>query len=203
MEGEPKSRGDAYTYAKVRQDELLIDYVRKYNIPFVIVRPGVVFGPGNRGMHTRVGIGTFGIFLYLGGSNRIPLTYVDNCADAIALAGIKKGVDGEIFNIVDDDIPTARVFLKTYKKHVGNFRSLYVPYGIFYLFSYLWEKYSAWSRGQLPPAFNRRACETYLKGNCYSNEKLKKMLGWKPTVSMEEGLARYFRSEREAKAIND
>ena len=203
IEGDPKSRGDAYTYAKVRQDELLMDYVKKYRVPFVIVRAGVVFGPGNKGIHGRIGIGTFGIFLHLGGSNRIPLTYVDNCADAIALAGIKQGVDGEIFNIVDDHIPTSRQFLKMYKKRVRKFRSVYVPYGIFYLFSYLWEKYSAWSKGQLPPVFNRRACETYWKGNCYSNERLKKMLGWKPTVSIDEGLAGYFRREREAEVIND
>ena len=33
-----------------------------------------------------VGIGTFGVFLHLGGSNTIPFTYVDNCAEAIVLA---------------------------------------------------------------------------------------------------------------------
>ena len=46
-----------------------------------------------------------GSSLHIGGSNTIPLTYVDNCADAIILAGIKHGADGQIFNVVDDDLP--------------------------------------------------------------------------------------------------
>ena len=58
----------------------------------------------------------FGIFLHLGGSNPIPFTYVDNCADAIVLAGLTPGVDGEVFNVVDDNLPTSRQFLRLYKQ---------------------------------------------------------------------------------------
>ena len=67
---------------------MVIEYGQKFGIPYVIVRPGVVYGPGKVNISNRVGIGTFGIFLHLGGSNEIPLTYVDNCAEAIALAGL-------------------------------------------------------------------------------------------------------------------
>lgn len=196
IEKQPVLRGDAYSFAKVKQDELIMDYVNNYSIPCVIVRPGVVYGPGNKGIHGRVGIGTFGIFLHIGGSNKLPLTYVDNCADAIVLAGVKKGVDGEVFNIVDDDLPTSREFLKMYKRNVKNFRSLYVPYRLFYLFCYLWEKYSKWSEGQLPPVFNRKMCSTYWKGNKYSNEKLKKLLAWNQNVSLAEAMKQYFAYQR-------
>src|SRR5262245_10642259 len=96
----PEIQGDAYCFAKIKQDEIVTDYGRRFGIPYVIVRPGCVYGPGNPGITGRVGIGTFGLFLHLGGSNRIPFTYVDNCADAIALAGLKRGVDGEVFNVV-------------------------------------------------------------------------------------------------------
>src|SRR5207302_3097537 len=123
-------------------------------IPYVIVRPGYVYGPGNEPITSRVGIGTFGLFLHLGGSNSIPFTYVDNCADAIVLAGLKRGVEGEVFNVVDDDSPSSRAFLRLYKKKVGGFRSLYVPHAVSYALCFLWEKYAEWSEGQLPPAFN-------------------------------------------------
>jgi nucleoside-diphosphate-sugar epimerase len=191
IEADPVSRGDAYCYAKLKQEEIAVEYCNRYNFPYVILRPGVVYGPGNRGIHGRVGIGTFGIFLHLGGGNRIPLTYVENCADAILLSGIKKGVDGEVFNIVDDELPTSRAFLKMYKENVRYFRSLYVPYRIFYLFCYLWETYSKWSAGQLDPVFNRKMCSVYWKGNQYSNEKAKRLLGWKPKVGFEVGAKRY------------
>lgn len=192
VESQPVQRYEAYCFGKLKQEELVLEYNKKYNIPYVIVRPGAVYGKGKASITARVGIDTFGIFLHLGGSNRIPLTYVDNCADAIVLAGIKKGVDGEIFNIVDDDLPRSREFLKIYKKNVGYFRSIYIPYKMFYLFCYLWEEYSEWSDGQLPPAFNRRKCASQWKGNRYSNKKLKDLLGWKPKVPYDQALKRCF-----------
>ncbi len=185
-------RFEPYTLAKARQDEIVVEYSKKHKIPYVIVRPGVVYGPGKRGLTGRVGIDTFGIFLHLGGSNRIPLTYVDNCAEAMVLAGITKDVDGEVFNIVDDDLPTSRRFLKMYKKNVRNFSSIFIPYRLFYFLSYLWERHSKWSEGQLPPAFNRRKSAIFSKGNRYSNEKLKNLLGWKPRVPFSEASKRYF-----------
>ena len=133
-------RYEPYTFGKVKQDELLMDYGSRFNIPYVIVRPGVVYGPGNSSISGRIGTGTFGIFLHLGGSNRIPLVYVDNCAEAICLGGIKKGIDGEIFNIVDDNLPRSRDFLKLYKKNLGYFHSIYIPYRLFYLCCLIWEK---------------------------------------------------------------
>jgi nucleoside-diphosphate-sugar epimerase len=186
-------RYDSYCFGKAKQDQIVMEYGRKHNIPFVIVRPGVVYGPKARAViHSRVGIGTFGIFLHLGGPNRIPLTYIDNCADAIVLAGVRKGVDGEVFNIVDDFLPTSRKFLRMYKKNVKYFKSIYMPYRIFYLLCYLWEKYSKWSDGQLPLAFNRRKCSAEWKGNRYPNTKAKELLGWNPKVSIDEGLTRHF-----------
>lgn len=192
VEKEPHLRGEAYCYGKVRQEELLLEYHRKHGIPYVIVRPGAVYGPGSKAISGRVGLDTFGTFLHLGGSNKIPFTYVSNCADAVVLAGLKKGVEGEVFNIVDDDLPTSSEFLKMYKRNVRHFKSIYVPKTVSYFLCYLWEKYSKWSKGQLPPAFNRKRWSTTWKGNQYTNAKLKTMLGWQPTVPLDEGLKIYF-----------
>ena len=191
-EKHPEQRGEAYCFAKVKQEEMLMEYADRFHMPLVIVRPGYVFGPGKKAISGRIGIDTFGFFLHLGGSNRIPLTYVDNCADAIALAGLQDGVDGEIFNIVDDNLPSSRQFLRQYKSRVRRFRSIYIPHAISYSLCYLWEKYSAWSEGQLPPTFNRKDWFASWKSTVYSNQKLKRLLGWTPRVSMAEGLNRYF-----------
>ena len=118
---------------------------------------------------SRVGIGTFGIFLHLGGANTIPFTFVDNCVDAIVLAGLTKGVDGEVFNVVDDDLPSSRRFLRLYKRNVRHFRSIYLPHVVSYALCSLWEAYSSWSEGQLPPAYNRRGWHAYWKKTRYSN----------------------------------
>src|SRR5881392_130054 len=147
LEDAPQERFDAYGFGKLKQEELVKEYGRKYELPYVIVRPGYVFGPGKRELSGRVGIGTFGFFIQVNGSNFLPLTFVDNCAEAIVLAGLKAGIDGEDFNVVDDELLTARQFLKAYKKKVKSSRSISIPYFAGYGLCSLWEKYSIWSKG--------------------------------------------------------
>jgi len=200
VEPRPALRGEAYCFAKVKQEQFVREYCRMFGLPHVIVRPGYVYGPGKRAISDRVGITTFGMFLHLGGSNTIPLTYVDNCAEAIALSGLTKGIDGEVFNVVDDDLPSSRQFLRLYKTNVRHFRSLYVPHALSYALCSLWERYSDWSKGQLPPAFNRRKWNAYWRKTRYSNQALKTRLHWTPRVPTAEGLRRYFEGCRERNA---
>jgi nucleoside-diphosphate-sugar epimerase len=196
IEQRPHLRGDAYCFAKVKQDEIIAEYGRKHNLPFVLVRPGYVYGPGNKSLSARVGISTFGPFLHLGGSNLIPATHVDNCADAVIRAGLVKGVEGEVFNVVDDNLPTSRQFLRAYKANVRRFHSIYVPRPLALTFCWMWERYTERSQGQLPRAFNVARWHAEWKGSRYSNEKLKSRLGWSPVVSTRDGLADYFQSLR-------
>jgi nucleoside-diphosphate-sugar epimerase len=200
VEKHPELRGDAYCFAKVKQDEMVIDYGKQFGIPHVILRPGYVFGPGNEAITGRVGIGTFGLFLHLGGANTIPFTYVDNCADAIVLAAVRKGVDGEVFNVVDDNLPSSWTFLRLYKHQVRSFKSLYLPHAVSYALCWLWERYSASSEQQFPPLFNRMKWHAFWKNTRYSNARLKERLGWTPRVPMSEGLERYFASCRARQA---
>ena len=103
LETEFMQRYDAYCYGKTKQDELVIEYGNSRQLPYVIVRPGPLYGPGARSpIHSRVGTGTFGVFLHIGGANRLPLSYVDNCADAVVVAGVTEGIVGHVFNVVDD-----------------------------------------------------------------------------------------------------
>jgi len=197
VEPHPELRGDPYCFAKVKQDEIVQEYGQRCRIPYVIVRPGYVYGPGKHAITGRVGLDTFGVFLHLGGSNTIPLTFVDNCATAIMLAGVTKGIDGQVFNVVDDELPSSRRFLGLYKRNVRRFASVYLPHVVSYACCWLWEAYSRWSEEQLPPVFNRRGWHAYWKKTRYSNDKLKTELGWAPHVSTSEGLRRYFDSCRE------
>jgi nucleoside-diphosphate-sugar epimerase len=116
---------------------------------------------------------------------------VDNCAEAIVLAGLKPGVEGEVFNVVDDELPTSAQFLRAYAGKVNRFFSLSLPYPIACGLCSMWEKYSAWSKNQIPPVFNRRRCAAEWKGNRYSNRKLKERLGWQPKINMETAMSAF------------
>jgi nucleoside-diphosphate-sugar epimerase len=188
LEDAPQKRFDAYGFGKLKQEELVRDYGNRCELPYVILRPGYVFGPGKRELNARVGIHTFGFFIQVSGSNPLPLTFVDNCAEAIVLAGLTRGIEGEIFNIIDDELLTGRQFLGSYRNRVKPFRSVRIPYSLAYALCILWEKYSKWSKNQLPPAFNRRRCAAQWKKMRYSNQKLKDRLGWKPAIPMRKAM---------------
>lgn len=191
LEDAAQERNDAYGFGKLKQEELVREYGAKRGLPYVILRPGAVFGHGKPAVSGRVGIDTFGFFIHLGGSNHLPLTFVDNCAEAIVLAGFAPGIDGEVFNVVDDDPLSSRQFLRAYRKATKPFFSVPVAYPLACGLCSLWEKYSKWSKSQLPPVFNHRRCAAEWKGNRYSNEKLRRLLGWKPRVKMDAAMASF------------
>jgi 2-alkyl-3-oxoalkanoate reductase len=190
LEDSPQERYDAYGFGKLKQEELVREYGAHRALPYVILRPGTVFGPGKKDLTGRIGIDTFGFFIHVGGSNRLPLTYVDNCAEAIVLAGLKPNVDGETFNVVDDESLSSREFLRAYRSRVKMF-SLPLPYFAAYLLSAFWEKYSKWSKGQLAPAFNRRRCAAEWKGNRFSNKKIRSLLGWTPRSDLKRSMKEF------------
>lgn len=198
VEEKPRLRGEAYCYAKAKQDELVMEYGRKHGLRWVLVRPGVVYGPGNLAISGRVGIDTFGVFLHLGGSTQLPLTYVDNCADAIVHCGLTPGIDGEVFDILDGDLPTSRQFLRNYKRAVRRFRSFYVPKALSFLLCRAWQRYSERSQGQLPPVFNVYRWHALWKTTQYSNEKLRTRAGWRQPIPTREAMQHYFAACRGA-----
>lgn len=191
LEDAPQERFDPYGFGKLEQEKLVRFYGAEKGLPYVILRPGAVFGPGKTELSGRIGIRTFGFFMQIGGGHLIPLTYVDNCADAIVLAGFAPGVEGEIFNVVDDDLLTGKEFLQIYRRKLPQFTYFRVPYWLGYLFSAAWERYARESRGQLPPVFNRRRCVAEWKPKRFTNEKLRKALGWEPKVGMKEAMERF------------
>jgi 2-alkyl-3-oxoalkanoate reductase len=190
LESQPEKR-DPYSHTKLRQELLLWKYHRDHGFPLTVLRPGVIYGAGGPAMSGRVGLNLFGIFLYLGRNNKLPLTYVDNCADAIIYAMKSDGTDGQAYNVVDDDIPSAWAFLKRYRKNVAKSITVPLPYFATRLMSVLVKKYHEHSDGQLPAVFTPYKSDSMWKGNRFTNAKLKS-LGWKQEISTEDGLAKHF-----------
>jgi nucleoside-diphosphate-sugar epimerase len=194
MEVHPEKR-DVYSYSKLRQEQLFCEYRERFGFDLVVLRPGVIYGPGGGHFSNRVGLNLFGMFLHLGGSNLLPLTYVDNCAEAIVVAALYPGASGQIYNVVDDDLVTAGEYLSLYKKQVRPMRSMPVPYFVLMWGSKMVEGYSRRSKGQLPAIFTPYKTRAMWGGNKFSNAKLKG-IGWRPLVSTREGLARAFAAFR-------
>jgi nucleoside-diphosphate-sugar epimerase len=188
LESSSQERFDAYGFGKLKQEEIIKDAGQHHGLPYVILRPGMIYGPGKRELSGRVGIGTFGLFIQVNGSNLLPLTFVDNCAEAIVQAGTVPGIEGEVFNVVDDELLTGREFYRAYRKRTGQKFAVRIPYSVAAICCRLWEGYSRRSHNQLPPAFNRRRCAADWKNQRFSNSKLKNRVGWQPQVGLRQAM---------------
>ncbi len=190
LEDHPERR-DVYSHAKLRQERLFREYQAKHGFPLVVLRPGVIYGRGGTRISARVGLELAGVFLHLGGRNLLPLTYVDSCADAVALAGQSEAANGQTYNVVDDELVTAKQYLSRYRREVRRFSAVPVPYLLLQLLSRTVLAYHRWSKGQLPPVFTPYRTATTWKPTRFSNARLK-ALGWRPLLSTDEGLRRSF-----------
>ncbi len=183
-----------YGYAKSRQESLVEEFAQRYGLDLVRMRPGVIYGPGGGGMSPRVGLRALGLFFSLGGRATLPLTYVDNCADAIAIATLDAS-PGSVFNVVDDDLPSCRSYLRGYRANVQKLRVLPVPYPMLLLGSRMLVWYHRKSKGQLPAVFTPYVVRSMYRPLCYSNAALK-ALGWRQRVATADAMATAFRHLR-------
>jgi dihydroflavonol-4-reductase len=191
LEPHPERR-DPYSFAKLRQEQLAWQYHREAGLPLVVVRPGVIFGPGQNLLSARVGLSLFGVFLHLGQGMTVPLTYVDNCADAVVCAGVVPGIEGKAFCLVDDHLPTSRQVLKRYRRQVKAIPFVPVPFTVLRVLARLNVWYSDRTQGHLPAVFTPYKVDAMWRGHRFSNAKAKRELGWAPRVPMAEALDRGF-----------
>lgn len=190
LEPHPEWR-DPYTHAKLRQEQLFWECRRRYGLPLVVMRPGVLYGPGGPALSERIGLDVFGLYLHLGRDNVLPLSWVDNCAEAIAVAGQSDDTVGQIYNVVDDELPTASDFLDMYRRRVRAMPYVTVPWLATRVLSWALAKYHQRSRGQLPAVLTPYKTAAQWKGQTFDNKKLKS-LGYQQPVATAEGLKRHF-----------
>jgi nucleoside-diphosphate-sugar epimerase/peptidoglycan/xylan/chitin deacetylase (PgdA/CDA1 family) len=194
LEPHPEWR-DHYSFSKFRQEQLFWEYQQRNGFELVVLRPGVIYGPEGGHFSNRVGLTIGKWLLHFGGNNPLPLSYVDNCAEAVVIAGTHKRAAGQVYNVLDDDPPTCREYLRAYKKYVTKVRSISVPYFGVRMLSYLVSKYHRYSKGQLPAILTPYKAASQWGGNRFDNSKLRS-IGWRQSIPTSEGLRRSFAAFR-------
>ncbi|MFP4193216.1 MAG: NAD-dependent epimerase/dehydratase family protein, partial [Candidatus Hydrogenedentota bacterium] len=114
----PEER-DIYCQTKLAQEQRVREHAAENGWRCVVLRPGVIFGRDNLwngrvGMQVKprwwVRTGTFA---------PLPLTYVENCAEAIVKAAEYEGEQRElVLNVVDDETPSQRAYLNELRRHM-------------------------------------------------------------------------------------
>jgi nucleoside-diphosphate-sugar epimerase len=192
VEADPGRRDD-YAWTKVLQERLVRSAAETSGFELVVVRPGAVYGPGREWQH-RVGrLLSDRAVLMLGGGNRLPLTYVDNTASLIALAGRHPAAAGQTFNAVDPDPPTQREYLARWRSSRGaRTFVLPVPLAVLRLAGAAFSAAERRTRGAVsPPALLRPyVIQPTMRPFSYAPSRAHEILGWVPPVGRDEAFER-------------
>jgi nucleoside-diphosphate-sugar epimerase len=188
----PEKR-NAYFHAKIWQERLFQEQAQTGKLDLVVLRVGVLYGNGigNRAFPSRMGITIGNMLLMVGGGNRLPLSHVVNCAEAIVLAGRSLSASGQIYNLLDDDLPTGREYLRGYKHQVKNVPTISLPFSIIMWLSRMLERYHVRTRGQIPAILTPYESSAMWKGHQFDNRRIKQ-LGWRQIVSTPEAMRETF-----------
>jgi predicted dehydrogenase/uncharacterized protein YbjT (DUF2867 family) len=102
LEPAPNARGH-YTRAKLVAEGLVAEAARNDGLDAVIVRPGLIVGPGQWAAGTVDGVRLGRLLVALGaGDVELPLVHVDDVVEALVLAGRTATARGAIYHVVDD-----------------------------------------------------------------------------------------------------
>ena len=192
VEAEPGRRDD-YAWTKVLQERLVRSAAERSGFELVVVRPGAVYGPGREWQH-RVGrVLSDRAVLMLGGRNRLPLTYVENTASLVALAGHHPAAAGQTFNAVDPAPPTQREYLARWRSaRGGRTVVIRVPLAVLRLAGAAFGAAERRTRGAVsPPALLRPyVIQPTMRPFAYAPSRAHEVLGWVPPVDRDKALER-------------
>ncbi|MCK6555421.1 NAD-dependent epimerase/dehydratase family protein [Candidatus Binatia bacterium] len=192
-ESEANARGH-YSRSKLAADRLALTEARA-GAPVVVLRPGLLYGPGKRPPLARQSFAVKGWKLILARPNYpLPMSYVDNTADAVWLALHCPDAIGQAFTIVDENIRQNEL-VSLYRAASGEvWRPVFLPVGTVALAAGVAERGLRLVRRRSPVTYHqvRRATDRAW----YDCSRAEQVLGWRPAVPVHEGLRRTFESIR-------
>ena len=189
-ESESDARG-FYSRSKLAADRIAL-FEAQRGAPVVVLRPGLLYGPGRRPPLARQSFGAAGCQLILATRRyTLPLAYVDNVADAVLLAASGTAI-GQAFTIVDENV-RQDAYVAIYRDTSGEtVRPVFLPVGTIKAAARILETGFRLLGRRSPVTYHqvRRATDSAW----YDCARAERLLGWRPAVSVREGLQRAFAS---------
>jgi nucleoside-diphosphate-sugar epimerase/predicted dehydrogenase len=114
-------RRSHYPRSKAACEALLQEMQRDRGLSLVILRPGIVIGPGSPPAH--LGVGRFAsetrVDYWGDGTTSLPLVLVDDVADALVRALDAPGIEGQTLLLTSPPLLTAREYVDAVALHMG------------------------------------------------------------------------------------
>ena len=177
-----------YGRSKLKAENEVLKLVSDFNLPAVIIRFSMVYGPGDkRDMLKLARLAKKGLFPKVGSRQKLtPLIYVDDAVKGLLLAA-KKGKKGEIYLLTNKKSEPFDRIRKIILNTLKIFRvPVFVPEWAALFTASCMEKAFTLT-GKSPPV-SRKNIESTLADRVFSIEKAKKELGFNPQIDPEKGL---------------
>lgn len=187
-ENAPIDPRDYYQKTKYEGEKLAKELCTRYEIPFVVVRPAGIYGPGDTRMLRMFKSIDSGKFFMLGdGKSHYHLIYIDNLVDAYLLCTEKKEALGQTYLIADGECYTlnelAAIIADTAGKPIPKW---HLPVWPFWVAGYLCEVVCG-PLGIEPPLFRRRV-DFFVSERYFDISKAKKEIGYEPKIDVRTGI---------------
>ena len=182
----------AYTRSKLTADAAVLEYARTNATPRIIVlRPGTIYGPGARLPVGRFQLPSSSARPLIAGSRRVTagLVYVDDVVDALLAAAVSDVPTGSVYNLVDSANHDQEELARTLSEITGGrIRPLFAPYPLVWTAMLAVDLVSLVRHRKLGTA--RYRLQRTLAPMRFECTAARKDLGWRPRVTLREGLAR-------------
>jgi nucleoside-diphosphate-sugar epimerase len=192
---------DVYLYSETKsRGEQAVFAAQADRFEVTVIRPAEVYGPrGGSWTTLPVELAKRGLPLLIGGGHGFAHpVYVANLVDAYLLAAQRQEAIGETFTICDTDVPW-REFYGRYAAMAGK-RARSMPWWLAWCGALGAEIGAKITRH--PPVISRDQLG-FVTGRCvYCTAKAKRLLGWAPRFSLDEGLRQTEAWLRESKMIS-
>jgi nucleoside-diphosphate-sugar epimerase len=181
--------GVPYPDTKIASEHLVLQAQLEGRVAATIIRPGDVYGPHSRAWATLPAelIRSRRLVLPGGGRGIFSPVYIDNLVDGVVLAAAAEEAVGQVFTLFDGVGIANKDFFAPYAELVGR-RLLTVPTGPAVAMAALVQRTARLRPGDND--INPAALRYMLRHGTYSNAKARRVLGWSPAVTVEDGLTR-------------
>jgi nucleoside-diphosphate-sugar epimerase len=181
---------DGYTRTKAEAEVLLKQHIERHKLPAVILRPGFIYGPGDRHVVPRLmeKIQAGKMKLLGDGQKVLNNTHVSNLVDAILLALESPNAVGEIFNVRDERLVSREEFIGTIADYLGKPRPGKVPLPVARVLCNVFENVGKAIGKREAPMLTKARLKFMTLNLDFSIAKAKEKLGYRPHVDFKEGM---------------
>ena len=182
-----------YSRSKVEAERIVWEAHRRGRIEVTVIRPAWIYGERDRTTIGRlVEMIRTGRARILGrGDNRLNVVYAGNVAEGCILAADAPHAAGEAYNCSNDGVITQQEYFDLWARTLDAPPvTVHVPYRLAYFAGFVLECVGHLTRQTRPPMITRYAVWLMGRRSYFSAEKARRELGWKPSVSYEQGVPR-------------